>query len=737
MIHRRFHFERCRLGADELGCETMGKPILQVSEVLLPGSEARLPVPAHLRVGERILLHRQNDPFAVDAEILAGGLVRGLERRTLDDQPVVEHGFGPDADALVLTLRLLLPQIDEKDAGRFADRAAAALPAVDRGAVLATLDVRARLSLIQKAAQRNADADRALTRVEILREKKREIMEELGLEDKEEIDQELRARIDKLPPEPREAARKQAARLANLGDGPEQSVARTYLEWLLELPWSERTADTTDVPSARAILDADHHGLQKIKKRVLEYLAVRRLAPSKKGPILCFYGPPGVGKTSLGRSIARALGREFMRVSLGGVRDEAEIRGHRRTYVGALPGRIIQAMRKVGVKNPVIMLDEIDKLTADFRGDPSAALLEVLDPEQNGTFSDHYIEVPFDLSEVVFIATANDLGTIPAPLLDRMEVLTLPGYSIDEKREIARKHLVPKQLREHGLAEGAIDLSDLALEEIIGGYTRESGVRNLEREIANILRGVAVRVASGDAISATLGPAEIEAALGPRRFVSETAESTLEPGVATGMAWTPTGGEILFVEATRMPGRGQLVLTGQLGEVMRESATAAFSWVRSNAARLGIDSFEKSDVHVHVPGGAVPKDGPSAGVALSTALVSLLTGRPLRGDVAMTGEITLRGLVLPVGGVAQKVLAAHRAGIKTVLLPERNVKDLDELPAATRAQLEVIPLRRIDDVLAVAFGEGQRADEWPVLAGRIHQEPSIQANGELAAAGVG
>jgi ATP-dependent Lon protease len=682
----------------------MDKPILTISELVLPGSEASIEAPAPIG---RVVLYRPGDSVAVEAEVVsrAGSRlrVRGLRRVSPDGSPLVEHGFGPQADERVLKLRVNpeLGQLPTVDAGRFADLAAASFSLDDKRTVLQELDVGKRLLLVEKVLSRRDEADRALRRIDILRQKKREILAELGEED-EQVDDELQKRIDALPPEVALVARKQASRLAAIGESsPEHNVTRTYLDWLLELPWSKRTGDVNDVAAARAVLEADHHGLGKVKRRILEYLAVRKLSPSKKGPILCFYGPPGVGKTSLGRSIARALGREFIRISLGGVRDEAEVRGHRRTYVGALPGRIVQAMRKVGVKNPVIMLDEIDKLSADFRGDPSAALLEVLDPEQNNTFSDHYLELPFDLSEVVFIATANDLGTIPGPLLDRMELLTLPGYSLEEKREIAKKHLVPKQLREHGI--DSVDLSDEALDEIIAGYTRESGVRNLEREIATVLRGVAVRVASGDAAPRKLDRADVAAALGPRRFLAQEAEAALEPGVATGMAWTPTGGEILFVEATRMPGHGKLVLTGQLGDVMRESATAAFSWVRANADRLGLHDFSGSDIHVHLPAGAVPKDGPSAGVALVSALVSLLSGRPLRSEVAMTGEITLRGLVLPVGGVAQKVLAAHRAGIRTVLLPERNVKDLAELPSSARAELEVVPLGRIDQALERAL----------------------------------
>ncbi len=464
------------------------------------------------------------------------------------------------------------------------------------------------------------------------------------------------------------------------------------------------------MPAARAVLEADHRGLTKVKKRILEYLSVRKLAPNKKAPILLFVGPPGVGKTSLGRSVARALGREFVRISLGGVRDEAEIRGHRRTYVGALPGRIVQGLKRAGTRNPVFMLDEIDKLAADFRGDPAAALLEVLDPEQNATFTDHYLEVPFDLSQVVFIATANDLGPLSAPLRDRMEIIPIAGYPTAEKVDIAISHLWPKQLGEHGI-DGSVSITRAAVEEIVQGYTREAGVRNLERELAAVARAVAVKVASGEApanasgTASAIDVAEVAEYLGPRKREDEAAATALEPGTATGLAWTPTGGEILFVEASKMRGHGKLVLTGQLGDVMRESAMAALSWVRANAARLGIEeaAFADQDVHVHFPAGAIPKDGPSAGNALVSALVSLFTDRAVRADVAMTGEITLRGAVLPVGGIADKLLAAHRAGIRNIILPERNGKDLVELPSDVRAELDVVLVKRIDETLAAAL----------------------------------
>jgi ATP-dependent Lon protease len=540
-----------------------------------------------------------------------------------------------------------------------------------------------------------------------------------------EFEEKLKAA--QMPEDVEKVARKQLERLKGMpAASAEYTVTRTYLEWLLELPWSKRTADRLDLAEARNILDTDHYDLQKVKKRILEYLAVRKLAPNKKGPILCLAGPPGVGKTSLGKSIARALGREFVRVSLGGVRDEAEIRGHRRTYIGALPGRIIQGMKRVGTHNPVFMLDEIDKLGADFRGDPASALLEVLDPEQNNTFSDHYLEVTFDLSEVIFIGTANDLSPIPPALRDRMEILELPGYTLQEKHQIAQKYLVPKQLNEHGLTSDHVTLSDAALDEIIEHFTREAGVRNLEREIANVIRGVAVKVASGETFTPVIGPDQVAEYLGPPKIFSDVAERTEEPGVATGLAWTPTGGDILFVEVTRMAGKGALVLTGQLGSVMKESAQAALTYVRAHATKLGIpaDFLERTDLHLHVPAGAVPKDGPSAGNAILSAMVSLLTGRRVRHDVAMTGEITLRGNVLPVGGIKEKLLAAHRAGIKRVVLPERNAKDLVELPDEVRKSMEIVLVKKVDETLAAAL-ESEIA--VPMVTPPITAEPQISA----------
>jgi ATP-dependent Lon protease len=485
----------------------------------------------------------------------------------------------------------------------------------------------------------------------------------------------------------------------------EYTVASTYLDWLTVLPWYESTKDNLDIKKARKILDTDHFGLKKPKKRIIEYLAVRKLNPESKGPILCFVGPPGTGKTSLGMSIARALGRKFIRISLGGVRDEAEIRGHRRTYVGALPGRIIQGIRRAESNNPVFMLDEIDKLGSDFRGDPSSALLEVLDPEQNFSFTDHYLDVPFDLSKVMFITTANILDPIPPALRDRMEVLELLGYTQDEKIKIATRYLVPRQREAHGLKASQISFTRGTLQKIISGYTREAGVRNLERGIATICRGVATRIAEGEAESAKIRVKDIASYMGPVRFVSEVSARTLTPGLAMGLAWTQAGGELLFVEATAMKGKKHLTLTGQLGDVMKESATTALSFIRSNAVSLGIaeDFFETQDIHIHIPAGAIPKDGPSAGVTMLTALVSLLTHKKIQEDLAMTGEITLRGQVLPVGGVKEKVLAAHRAGIKTIIMPSWNKKDLEDIPEKVKKEIHFYFVDKMMNVLKIAL----------------------------------
>jgi ATP-dependent Lon protease len=543
----------------------------------------------------------------------------------------------------------------------------------------------------------------------ILREQMATIQRQLGEGDgKAQEVAELNAAIAKagMPAEVESQARREVRRYERMPDGAaEAGMARSYLDWLTELPWSLPEEKPIDIAEARRVLDEDHYGLEKIKSRIIEYLAVRKLAPEGKAPILCFVGPPGVGKTSLGQSIARAMGRPFVRVSLGGVHDEAEIRGHRRTYIGALPGNIIQAIKKAGARNCVMMLDELDKLGRGIQGDPSAAMLEVLDPEQNGTFRDNYLGVPFDLSRVVFIATANMLDTVPGPLLDRMEVISLAGYTEEEKLEIARRYLVRRQLEANGLTAEQAEIEPEALRLIIKGYTREAGVRNLEREIGKSFRHVAVQIADGSKQRVMLTAQEITAILGQPRFESEIAMRTSIPGVATGLAWTPVGGDILFIEASRTAGRGSLILTGQLGEVMRESVQAALTLVKGRAVQLGIDPavFEKSDIHVHVPAGATPKDGPSAGVAMFTALTSLLTDRTVRSDTAMTGEISLRGLVLPVGGIKEKVVAAAAAGLTRVMLPARNRRDFDEIPIGARNQLEFIWLEKVDDAIAAVL----------------------------------
>ncbi len=566
------------------------------------------------------------------------------------------------------------------------------------------------LKVSHEIDQKTKEAIEERSREALLREQMKAIQKQLGESDEnaEEL-AELAKAIDqaRMPEEADRQAKKELKRLRRINEAAgEYSMIRTYLDWLIELPWSRDSEDRIDIPEARKILEEDHHGLDKIKRRILEFLAVRKLNPSGKSPILCFVGPPGVGKTSLGQSIARAMGRKFVRVSLGGTHDEAEIRGHRRTYLGALPGNIIQAIRKAGTRNPVMMLDEIDKLGAGgFHGDPSSALLEVLDPEQNSTFRDNYLGLQFDLSRVMFIATANMLETIPGPLRDRMEVIQLPGYTEEEKLQIARRYLVKRQLEANGLKPEQCAVSDGAIRAIIADYTREAGVRSLEREIGSVFRHSAMKIAEAKAQSVHIEPGELTAILGPRRFENEVAMRTSVPGVATGLAWTPVGGDILFIEASRVPGNGKLILTGQLGEVMKESAQAALSLTKARASELGVapEVIEKSDIHVHVPAGATPKDGPSAGVAMFVALVSLLNGRPVKSDVAMTGEISLRGLVLPIGGVKEKTLAALRAGIGTVLLPARNRKDVEEVPPEAREKLRFVFMERVEDALAEAI----------------------------------
>ncbi len=548
-----------------------------------------------------------------------------------------------------------------------------------------------------------------------LREQLRAIQKELGVGDERSAEmEELQKKIEEaqLPEDANKEALRELDRLSKMQPGAaEYTVARTYLDWMVALPWARATEDNLDIKKAGEVLDEDHYDLIKVKERILEYLAVRKLKANTKGPILCFVGPPGVGKTSLGRSIARAMGRSFIRISLGGVHDEAEIRGHRRTYIGALPGRIIQGVKNAGSNNPIFMLDEVDKIGQDFRGDPSSALLEVLDPEQNFSFTDHYLDVPFDLSRVMFITTANVLDTIPSALRDRLEVLELPGYIEEEKLQIAVTYLVPRQIEENGLHRKDIKFNKAALTRIIRDYTREAGVRNLEREIATVCRKVAKKVAAGEKGPYTITPETVVELLGPPRFYSEVAERTNEPGVAVGLAWTPTGGDVLFIEATQMSGSKGLLLTGQLGDVMKESAQAGLSWIRAHARELGIpeDFFEKNDLHIHIPAGAIPKDGPSAGVTLATALVSLIQKHPVRSDIAMTGEVTLRGKVLPVGGIKEKVLAARRAGIRQVILPAKNRDDLEEIPDHAKKEMTFHFVNTLGEVLELALRRGKQA----------------------------
>ncbi len=651
-----------------------------------------------------------------------------------------------ELDALVNNLRKnfreliqVAPNLTEEHSGmlsniqkpaRMADRAISLLTVsnAEKQDILEELDVKKRvekaITIISREIQRIKLGEEIQSEVQdeiaksqreyYLREQMKAIKKELG-EDEGSVElKELEERIAaaKMPEEAEKVALKELDRLSRIPtQSPEYTVSRTYIEWLTDLPWAVTSEDRVDVKEAKKILDEDHYGLEKVKERILEYLAVRNLKQKRdpegrvKGPILCFAGPPGVGKTSLGKSIARAMGREFVRISLGGVRDEAEIRGHRRTYIGALPGRIIQSLKKAGTNNPVFMLDEIDKLGMDFRGDPSSALLEVLDPEQNNAFSDHYLEVNFDLSKVMFIATANYQDPIPPALRDRMEILEFSGYIEDEKIQIAKRHLIPKQVEENGLTPEDVTFDNNAIKELIRSYTREAGVRNLEREIANVLRKVARDKVEKDGKRIRLTKKRINDYLGAPRFYPEIAERTTKPGVVTGLAWTAAGGDILFVEASKMKGKGNLTLTGQLGDVMKESATAALTYVRSHTDILGIpdDFHEKTDIHVHVPAGAIPKDGPSAGVSMFTALVSLLTGYPVIEGVAMTGEITLRGNVLPIGGVKEKVTAAHRSGIKTIILPDHNRKDLEEIPDHIKKDLTFYFAKEMMDVIDVAL----------------------------------
>ncbi len=684
------------------------------------------------------------------ARLILQGVTRVKMIEVTEEEPYIKAKVRPvqdtsshdvESQALVVNIRQIFSKVLElsphlpkelgsitmnvDDPGVLADIVVSNLniPAEEKLSILESFDVKKRLQkalkilteqveileLGHKIQSQVKDQMDKTQREFYLREQLKAIKKELGEEeDRGQEIVELRERLDslQLPDEAREEVERELERLSKMHpSSSEYTVSRTYIDWMLELPWNKMTEDHLDIKKAEDVLNRDHYDLEKIKNRILEYLAVRKLKPDAKGPILCFAGPPGTGKTSLGRSIARAMGRKFWRIALGGVRDEAEIRGHRRTYVGAIPGRIIQGLRKVGVKNPVFMLDEIDKIGTDFRGDPASALLEVLDPEQNVAFTDHYLGVAFDLSNVIFIATANMLDTIPGPLLDRMEILELAGYTQEEKLQIAIRYLVPRQIEANGLDSRFISIYKPALARIISDYTREAGVRNLEREIAAVCRGVARQVAAGRTEKVKITAKSLPRYLGPPKFEPEIAERTRVPGVATGLAWTPVGGEILFIEATRMKGSGRLILTGKLGEVMKESAQAALSYIRSKVDDLGIKEsvFKEDDIHIHVPQGAIPKDGPSAGVTICMSLVSLLTGKPVRPDVAMTGEITLRGLILPVGGIKEKILAAHRAGIKEIVLPKRNRKDLEEIPEHVKKSLTFHLVSRIDEAIKAVF----------------------------------
>ena len=660
------------------------------------------------------IVEELTEPEETDVEVEA---LERLARQKFEQLVQTDRSIPPDA---------LMPLATADKPGRVADIIAAFcndLKTQERQELLETLSPKERLRKLVALLERELQIAELERRIEsrvkegvsasqrefILRERLKAIQEELGERDifVAEVE-ELREKVEqlKLPEPARERALKEIERLEKMPPmSPETGVIRTYLDWLLGLPWTKRTKDNLDIDRAQQILDEDHYGLKDVKERILEFLAVRKLTDKTKGPILCFIGPPGVGKTSIGKSIARAMGRKFVRMSLGGIRDEAEIRGHRRTYVGALPGRIIQGIRQAGTKNPVFMLDEVDKLGFDFRGDPAAALLEVLDPEQNHSFVDHYLDVPFDLSQVLFICTANITDTIPPALLDRMEVIRLPGYSHEEKLQIARRYLIPRNLNEHGLTDEHLEITDDALSLIVRQYTREAGVRNLNREIANICRKVARRLAEGVSEKVVVTPDNVSEFLGPPKFVEDFAERQPRVGVANGLAWTPFGGSVLVVETTKMPGKGNLILTGHLGEIMKESAQAALSYVRSRSEQLGIpeDFFAKHDIHIHVPAGAIPKDGPSAGITMATALASLATGRPVRPDLAMTGEITLTGRVLPVGGIKEKVLAAKEAGIHEIILPAQNRKDLTEIPEHIRNALTFHFVENMDEVLELAL----------------------------------
>jgi len=702
----------------EIGCVAS---IMQ--ELKLPDGTAKALVEGQQRF--RVVEYIQTDPFfLVRVELIEEDESADVETQALmralvgDFERAAELGKPIPQEVIFAASALEQP-------GRLADFVAfhLNLRVEEKQQILDALDSHERLELANRFLKKELEilelgskiqnrVKEQMTKTQreyFLREQLKAIQQELGQYD--EVQAEVDEYTDKIresgmPENVAEKALKELGRLEKMPpQSAETSVIRTYLDWLVGLPWTKESEEKLDLVEAKEILDHDHSGLEKVKERVIEYLAVHKLTDQMRGPILCFVGPPGVGKTSLGRSIARALGREFIRMSLGGVRDEAEIRGHRRTYVGALPGRIIQSISQAGTKNPVFMMDEVDKVGADFRGDPTSALLEVLDPEQNFAFQDHYLEAPFDLSNVMFITTANLLDTIPPALRDRMEVINFPGYTEEEKIHIALEHLVPKQVAEHGLSTTKLEISEGALREIVRRYTREAGVRNLEREIATICRQVARKVVEGKKGKTAVTERTVHKYLGPQKFSYGLAEEKDEVGVATGLVWTEVGGDIIFIEATKMPGKGNLILTGQLGDVMRESATAAVTYIRTRTETLGIPAGfqEDSDLHIHVPEAAIPKDGPSAGITMATAIASVLTACPVRRDLAMTGEITLRGRVLPIGGLKEKLLAAHRAGLHTVLIPAENVRDLEIVPDRVREELEIIPVKTMDEVLDLAL----------------------------------
>jgi ATP-dependent Lon protease len=716
-------------------------------------------------VGTAAVVHKMIRVPDGTLRILVQGVGRIALQRRVQDEPYFVGEFrevpdvveeGPELEALTRSvqnefsrlislvpylpaeLELAAANVDDPSALSHLVASTLRIKTEDKQALLEEADVAARLRAILAILSRELEVVELGSKIQsqvqsemekgqrefFLRQQLKAIQDELGEGDEQQAElNELRQRIEEknLPEEAKKAVERELARLEKLPPAAaEYGVIRTYVDWLLSLPWTETTEDNLDLERAREILDEDHYDLEKVKERILEYLAVSKLKNDLSGPILCFVGPPGVGKTSLGQSIARTVGRKFMRLSVGGVRDEAEIRGHRRTYIGAMPGTIIRSLRDAETKNPVLLIDEIDKMGADFRGDPASAMLEVLDPEQNKNFRDHYLDLPFDLSKVLFICTANQLETIPPPLLDRMDVIQLSGYTEDEKLGIAQKYLVPKQLDAHGLSDAQLTIEEEALRTVIREYTREAGVRNLERRIADLCRKTAREIAEGKAESVSVDPDRVRSWLGPRRFPADPRKRTADPGVATGLAYTPVGGDVLFIEATAYPGKGRLTITGQLGDVMQESAQAALSWVRAHADKLGVaeDWFAEHDVHIHVPAGAVPKDGPSAGITMATAIASLVRNEPVADDVAMTGEITLTGQVLPIGGLREKVLAAQRYGLKRIVIPRDNEPDLEELPEETRQELEFIPVDSIEDVFAVAFSKARET--------RRHAEPSAE-----------